>query len=207
MFTKTLFLVSAVSASLLGFQAATTTFDMKDPKGVSGASITIDSLLEPVQGHIYGVGGNLQFNTSDPRKSTGTITMDIRTLIIGSKAMSEKALEDWCLDAAKYPTSSFTLTRVDRATKGTDGKWTFRATGNFQIKDKTRPLTVEGTVTHLKDSIQKRGGMPGKTGDLLVIRTTFSFNRSDFGIAPDLNKDVIGDKITINLSTVGYAPK
>ena len=44
-------------------------------------------------------------------------------------------------------------------------------------------------------------------GDLLVIRTNFQINRSDFGIKPGENLDKVSEAIDISLSIAGAAPK
>jgi hypothetical protein len=44
-------------------------------------------------------------------------------------------------------------------------------------------------------------------GDLLVIRSNFSINRSDFNIQPHQMESKVSDEIDLTLSIAGAAPK
>ncbi len=205
--------VSSIGAgALLTFLAAGAsvvaprTFDMRDPKGVSGLSLRIDSALEPVHGSAVGVSGSVVFDPEKPELSKGTVSIAAKEVRLGSQGLTEAMHEDWCLDVAKHPSIDFTVKRVYDVKADGPGRWTVKVDGDFKLKDVTKPLTVTATVTHLKDSIKARGGMEGKDGDLLQIRSRFSFNRLDFGVAPDLNPKVIGPVVEVDLSFVGVSP-
>jgi len=44
-------------------------------------------------------------------------------------------------------------------------------------------------------------------GDLLVVRSNFTINRSDFGIQAGENTEKVSEEIAITLSLAGAAPK
>ena len=60
-------------------------------------------------------------------------------------------------------------------------------------------------MTFLKDQLKAR--IPGKDGDLLVIRAGFKIKRSDFGINPGQMEEKVSDDIELNLSIAGAAPR
>ena len=194
------------SAALMGFKAASSalTFNLQDPKGVSGLSLSIDSTLEPVQGFANGVSGNVVFDPAHPEASTGTVVVDAKSLIVGSTYMTEKMQENWCLDVAQYPKFTFKIAKVSKVKAQKGGGWTAQVTGDFTIKDVTKTITVPVSATHLPKSIKKRGGLE-VDGDLLLIRSNFTFSRQDFGVAPDLS--LIGNDVKVNLAFVGVAPE
>ncbi|MBS1705821.1 MAG: YceI family protein [Armatimonadetes bacterium] len=202
-------IVTFPALAVYGFAPAANplTFNMKDPKGVSGMSISIDSKLEPVHGYANGVTGTLIFDPAAPEKSQGTIVVDMQSVTLGSAAMSDSMKGDFCLDVAKFPNSKFELVSVKKVKKVSEGTFEFTAEGNFTLKDVTRKLTVSGTATHQTNMIKKRGGLEGVEGDLLTIRTKFSFKRSDYKLAPDLSTEYIGDQINIDFSSVGICPR
>lgn len=129
------------------------------------------------------------------------------TLTVGSGPMTDAMRADWCLDVKKFPTSEFVLGKVTKVKKKAGGVTEFTATGNFTLHGVTKPITVSGTASYLPNKIKTRGGMEGVQGDLLIVRTTFSFNRVDFGIAPDLTQELVANKVTISLSSVGVCPR
>lgn len=182
------------------------TFDMKDPKGVSGLTIDINGKLEPVHGFANDISGNVVFDPADPKATTGKIVVGLKSLYVGSQPMTDSMHQDWCLDIAKFPTAEFELTKVTDA-KTKDGETKFTAVGEFRLHGVSKEMKVSGTATHLPGMIKTRGGMEGVQGDLFVVRTQFQFKRSDFKIAPGLSNDLIGDEVTVKLSSVGVCPK
>ena len=108
------------------------------------------------------------------------------------------------LDASSYPTITFVAKSVSKAERLKDG---FKAqlTGDFTLKGVTKELTVPVTFTHLPDMLGKRSN--GSTeGDLLVLRSTFTIKRSDYGIKPGQNLDKVAEEIELRLAIAGAAP-
>jgi polyisoprenoid-binding protein YceI len=132
--------------------------------------------------------------------------VDAASVRLGSQALTDAMHEDWCLDIKKFPAIKFEINKVRNVKKVRDGEWNATVDGTFTLKDKSRPMTVQANVRHLPNMIKTRGGMP-KDGDLLIVRSSFKFNRLDFGVAPDLSTNVIGNTVEIDLSTVGVAPR
>ena len=49
--------------------------------------------------------------------------------------------------------------------------------------------------------------MPNQKGDLLVIRSTFTIKRSEFGIKPGQLEEKLSDAIELSLSIAGASPR
>jgi len=77
--------------------------------------------------------------------------------------------------------------------------------GDFQCKGVTKEITVPVSVTFLPRKAGDR--MRGAEGDLLVVRTEFTIDRSDFGIKPDMGPDTVAKDIEVRASIVGYSTK
>ena len=200
-------LLVGAGAMLIAPTAAPITFDMKDPKGVSGMSISIDSMLEPVRGHANGVTGSIDFDSVNPAKSSGQIVVDTRTIFLASQPMTDAMHQDWCLDVKKYPTMTFTVKKISGVKKIKAGSWNVMVNGTLNMHGVTKPVSVAANVTYLPNMIKTRGGMEGVQGDLLKLQSKFSILRKDFKIAPDLNEQVIANRIDIDLALIGVAPK
>jgi len=200
-----LFTLCASGLALAGIGAfAPISFDMKDPKGVSGLTIAIDGDLEPVHGFANGVSGNVLFDPTHPETASGTVVVDATSLTVGSAAMTKMMDGEFCLDTAKYPNFTFKIGKVSNVRKQKSGSYAATVTGDLTVKDVTKTITVGATATYLPNMIKKRGGME-VDGDLLIIRSGFSFNRQDFNVAPDMH--YLGDVVKVELSFVGVAPK
>lgn len=179
---------------------------MKDPKGVNGLSIGVDSTLEPITGTADGITGTVVFDPTKPESAKGKIVVDTKTIKLAAAGITGAMQQDWCLNPAKFPTVEFEVKKIENVKKGKDGVFTGKVTGDFTLHGVTKELTADVTASYLKDQLKARGGLPGKTGDLLVLRSGFSINRRDFNVAPDLSSTLIGDKIEIKLAVVATSP-
>lgn len=195
--------------SLLGLAAtalaAPQTFDFKDPKGVNHAKFTLDAPLETISGVANGVSGTLTVDPAKPEATSGTITVETKSLHVENPLMKEHMLgADW-LDAEKNPQIHFKVKSLkDYAMK--DGKATAKVVGTFSLKGVEKEITVPATVTLLPGKLADRTGGKMK-GDLAVIRTSFTLKRSDFGINPKAPEDKVSDEIAISLSIAGASPE
>ncbi len=75
--------------------------------------------------------------------------------------------------------------------------------GTFTLKGVAKEVTAPIKLTYLKGKLGER--VPNLKGDLLVIRSTFTIKRSDFGINPAAPQDKVSDEITVTLSIAGAA--
>lgn len=197
-------LVSAFAVALIAPKTAPLAFNMKDPKGVSGLSISIDSPLEPIMGQTSAISGDVKFDPANPQNSTGKIVVDAKELKLTSEAMTGHMLQRASLDVENYPTITFEITKIDEVKETSKGNWDAKVTGNFTLKGTTKAITVNASVSHMPDMLKSRGGVPDKNGDLIVIRCKFSFDRTDFKVGAG---SVIGNKVDVTLSAVGYTVK
>ena len=111
---------------------------------------------------------------------------------------------DKWLDVAKYSEITF---EVDSAknVKTQGNVTTADVTGKFSLHGVTKTITVPVKLSFLKDQLKAR--IPGKDGDLLVIRTSFKIKRSDFAINSGQGEEKVSDDIELNLSIAGAAPR
>lgn len=191
--------------SLAAASAAPQTFDFTDPKGVNHAKFTLDAPLETISGVANGVSGTLTLDPEKPEATTGTITIATSTLHVENSVMKEHILgPDW-LDAAKNPQITFTVKSL-KDYKMSNGKASATVIGTFALKGITKDIEVPAIVTLLPGKLSDRTGGKMK-GDLAVIRTNFTINRSDYGINPKAPEDKVANEISITLAIAGASPK
>lgn len=185
-------------------QAEVKTYDFEDPKGINNVSFLLDAPLESISGNAKGVSGIVTFDSANPKAVSGTITIETASLTSTNNKLREHMLGKGWLDASSHPTITFVAKSVSMVEELKDG---FKAqlTGDFTLKGVTKELTVPVTFTYLPDMLGKRSN--GSTeGDLLVLRSTFTIKRSDYGIKPGQNLDKVAEEIELRLAIAGAAP-
>jgi polyisoprenoid-binding protein YceI len=198
------FLTASTLLSLAGAYAAPTDFDFKDPKGVNNIVFQMDAPLESINGTGDGITGTVSFDPDRPEAIKGTIVLDATSLTVPNGSMQDHMQGEGWLDTASFP--KITFEAISLANPETEGTTTTgELSGKLTVKGVTQELTVPLKITFLEGKLKERGGTK-QDGDLLVLRSQFSINRSDFGIKPGQNTDKVSEEIVLSLSLVGMAP-
>ena len=199
-------LLTAVTVFAANASADKIAFDLKDPKGVNNIVFKLDAPLESINGTANGITGTVLIDPAQPEEIEGKIIVDTKSLVVPNSVMQEHMLgADW-LDAETHPQITFEVKEVLNPVKSTDTEGTADVKGVFTLKGISKEITVPAKVTYLENMLGARSN--GKMqGDLLVIRTNFQINRSDFGIKAGENIDKVSETIDISLSIAGSAPK
>jgi len=198
-------LAVALLACPLAATAAEQTFDFKDPKGVNNATFKLDAPLETITGSASGVSGTLTIDRDKPAATKGVIVIAAPSLHVENAAMKEHLHgKDW-IDSATHPEIKFTVNGLSDFKMEGDTA-TATVAGKFSLKGVEKAVSVPAKVTLLPGLLAKRTN--GKMeGDLLVIRSTFTIKRSDYGINPAAPTDKVADEIEISLAIAGASPK
>jgi len=182
--------------------AAPQSFDFKDPKGVNTAVFKLDALLEAISGSANGVSGTVTFDPAHPGATTGRIVIAAESLTVPNSMMKEHLHgKDW-LDVAKHKEITFEAKSLKNV-KTTGDKTTAEVEGTLTIKGVARELTAPVSLTYLPGKLGER--VPNMKGDLLVIRSSFTIKRSDYGINPKAPEDHVANTIDLTLSIAGAA--
>lgn len=199
-------LLLALAASAGAVFAAPLAFDFKDPKGVNNVQFKLDAPLESITGTATGISGTVTFNPAKPEATAGRLVLDAATLTVGNPVMGEHLRSDQWLDVAKHPTIVFEAVALKNVrAQGT--QVLADVTGRLTVKGITRDITAPVTLTYLADKLGARVNDPKVKGDLLVLRTNFEINRSDFGIKAGQVTDKVSETIQLSLSIAGAAPR
>ncbi len=184
--------------------AAPLTFDFKDPKGVNNAVFKLDAPLEAIQGSANGVSGSVTFDPENPSGTKGRIVVTAASLHVPNPMMKEHLHGSQWMDVTKFPELSFEAKELKNV-KSSGTTTTADAVGSLSIKGVTKEITVPVKFTYLKDKLGQR--VPNAKGDLLVLRSTFTAKRSDFGINPAAPQDKVADEIELTLSIAGASAR
>ncbi|MGC3960300.1 MAG: YceI family protein [Verrucomicrobiota bacterium] len=184
--------------------AAPQSFDFKDPKGVNTVTFKLDAPLEAIDGSANGVGGSVEFDAANPAATTGKIAIAAESLTVPNPMMKEHMHGGQWLDVAKFKEITFEVKSLKNV-KTQDNATAADVTGSFTLHGVTKEITVPVKITYLKDKLSQR--VPNQQGDLLVLRSTFTIKRTDYGINPGAPTDKVTDEIELKLSIAGASPK
>lgn len=198
-------IAAALTATALIANAAPRAFDFKDPKGVNNVQFALDAPLEAINGTGTGISGVVGFDPQNPEGTTGTIALNTDSLVVGNPVMIEHLKSAHWLDVEQYPEIRFELTKLEDV-QVKNNQVTAQASGKLTIKDVTKEITAPVRLTHLPNQLGQRVNDPSVKGDLLVIRTRFEINRSEFNIQPGQNTDKVAEVIELTLSIAGASP-
>lgn len=197
------FAVLALAAAAT-LAAAPLKFDFKDPKGVNNVQFHLDAPLESISGQSTGITGEVTFDPAAPAATTGKIVVASNTLTVGNAMMKDHLQSPGWIDAAKFPEVTFELKSLGNVkTAGTSS--TADATGTLTVHGVAKEVTVPVSLNYLEGKLGSR--VQGANGDLLVVRSTFAINRSDYGIKAGQMTDKVAEKIEITLSLAGAYAK
>ena len=144
-----------------------------------------------VHGRFGGITGNVVLNETDATKSTVSVTIDMTTEDSGLSPRDNDVKSANLFDVAKFPTATFTSTKVAKSGNN------LKVAGNFTLHGVTRPveLDVEGPSAPVP-------GMDKKPHSGFSATTTI--NRKDFGVGPNYPDAVVSDaiKLTIDIEVV-----
>lgn len=196
-------LCGLAASSVLHAEAQT--FDFQDPKGVNNVSFMLDAPLESISGSASGIAGTVEFDPENPASISGTIVVDATSLTVTNPVMQEHLHGEGWLNTGKHGQIRFELGNVSKVEK--EGRHlTMHATGDFTLHGVTKEITVPVRVTYLPGMLADRTNGAAE-GDLLVIRSDFSVNRSDYGIKPGQMTDKVAEEVELRLSIAGAAPR
>jgi polyisoprenoid-binding protein YceI len=199
---KTYFSLIGLTAVTAVALAAPQTFDFKDPKGVNNAVFKLDAPLEAIQGSANGISGKVTFDPETGSCTQGRLVVSAASLHVPNPMMKGHLHGDQWMDVAKYPEMTFE-TKELRDAKVAGDTTTGEVVGTLTIKGVSKEITAPVKLTYLKDKLGQR--VPNMKGDLLVLRSSFTIKRSDFGINPSAPKDKVSDDIELSLSVAGAA--
>lgn len=198
-------LVTVASTALSSVSLHAEDFNFEDPKGVNNVSFSMDAPLEFISGSANGISGIVTFDADHPKKTSGTITLNTSTLMVSNSMMKDHMHGKNWMDVENHPTIEFStdgLSGVEETSKG----YTATAAGTLTIKGVSKEVELPVTLTYLPGKLGARSN--GRMqGDLLVIRSTFTVLRSDYGINPKAPEDKVSNEIELKLSIAGYAAK
>ncbi len=182
--------------------AGTLQFDFADLKGVNGVAFSVDSTLEPITGFAGGVSGKIDFNPADPKSLAGQLSIPTEKLSFPNEMMTKVALGEDFLNAKVNSAITVKIKSVKEAKPGVaKGASDVQAVADITVAGLTKEQVIPVTATYHAGRLGDR--MQGAKGDLLILRSTFKINRSDFNLKPGQMTDLVGEQIEVRAAIAG----
>jgi polyisoprenoid-binding protein YceI len=115
--------------------------------------------------------GSLEFDPADPTKSSVAVTIPLASLNTGVPALDDDFRSTDFFDIARFPTATFTSTKVLKGGAANQ----LKVTGELNLHGVTKPVTLDVTV--VKIGTNPRSNLPTVGFD-----ATTMLKRSDFGL-------------------------
>jgi polyisoprenoid-binding protein YceI len=153
----------------------------------SKIGFTIRHFVSEVDGRFNAFDGTIKYDPQHPAESSVQFTVQAASINTANDDRDKDLRSPNFFDVAKFPTLSFTSTKV--TPKGAD---TFDVTGNLTIHGVTKTVTVPAKF---------RGSLKTPMGERAGFESSFSINRLDYGVtwnrAIEGGGSILGDNVDI----------
>jgi polyisoprenoid-binding protein YceI len=139
-------------------------------------------------GRFNGFDGHFSFDPQSRELSGVEVTVQAESVDTGNKKRDDHLRSPDFFSAKEFPAISFRSASVRRT-----GENTFEASGDLSLHGVTRQITVPVELT---------GAASSRRGPVAGIHSTYTFNRSDFGMNFMIGGG-LGDEVTIIVSLQG----
>ncbi|MGH8003477.1 MAG: YceI family protein [Limisphaerales bacterium] len=155
--------------------------------------------LETIEGKTGQIDGTIEVDLADVNTAAGQFEVDLTSVKTGIE-MRDQHMREGYLHTDSFPKAVFKLAKITKADKKAlaDGQPVqIDAQGELTIHGVTKPVTVSGTVTYLKESEQTQARLPG---DLLHIDVGTPILLSDFKVErPQFVILKVNDKVELHV--------
>ncbi|MBV8864593.1 MAG: YceI family protein, partial [Acidobacteriaceae bacterium] len=161
--------------------AQTETWQLDPPH--SAAQFSVRHMgISTVRGTFTKLSGTVQYDASDPAKSSIDVTIDAASIDSRVEKRDNDLRSDHFLDVQKYPALTFKSKRIESA-----GPDKLKATGDLTIHGVTKEvvLNIDGPSQPVKDP---RGNMHmGASASTTINRTDFGITGAQGMVGKDVN--------------------
>ncbi len=193
--TKTLLYVLALALLLPTLAAAAPVTYKVDPAH-SAVSFTIRHFVSNVPGRFGDFSGSIKYDKQNPSASSVEFTVQAGSIDTDNADRDNHLKSPDFFDAAKFPTLTFTSTKV--AAKDAD---TLDVTGNMTIHGVTKQVTIP---------VEILGTVQTPRGEKAGFETAFTLNRKEYGIVwnrvLDAGGTILGEDVKVTIAIEADAP-
>jgi polyisoprenoid-binding protein YceI len=147
--------------------------------------------LTDFHGRIEKLSGSMNFNSTDPAKSSVDITMDMTSVSVPNVPLTKELMSASTFNSEKFPTATFKSTSVQRT-----GPTTGKITGDLTLCGVTKPVTLD--VTFNGGTFDPIMGTNYDVG----FHATATIKRSDFGMNHQMWNSFVADDVKLEIEAM-----
>jgi polyisoprenoid-binding protein YceI len=185
-------------AGLLAIPAMAATTYQIDPRHSSAGFGVTHLMISTVRGEFHGVNGTIVIDDQDINKSSVNVTIDATTIDTREPDRDKDLKSPNFLDVAKFPTLTFTSTKIEKA-----GEGKLKVTGDLTIHGVTKQVVLDATAP--TSAIKDPWGFTRRASS-----ASTKINRKDFGLTYNKTLDtggaIVGDEVSITLDVEMIVP-
>lgn len=174
--------LSTYATGIPGAQGGSKRFTLNNNVGVNNIEFVSDAPAETINGAAGGLTGSFMLDAQNLEATSGTIDVSVMSMKTANSKRDEHMYDAMWLDAAKYPSISFTvksLKDVKVSTKDGRSVVTAKAVGSFSCHGIQVNSSADITITYLPESAETR---KRASGNLAMIEGSFVVKLADHGI-------------------------
>jgi polyisoprenoid-binding protein YceI len=162
------------------------------------ATIENESDFEAFTGKTNKVTGTITFDPTK-KKGQGTISVDVASIDTGIALRNDHMKSEGWLDAAKYPSITFTTTSAKNV-----GGDKYKVNGTLTLHGVTKPVTAVVTLRYRAQGDATKAA--GFDGDVVQISSKFVIKLTDYGIKlPPMVSGKVSNEVTLGVSAYAVA--
>lgn len=194
--------IALAGTAFPGTQGGGKSYKLNNTVGKNHVTFTSDAPAEKIHGTSDGIAGQFVLDAANLEATTGSITVQVRSMKTAVSKRDEHMYSEMWLDADKYGAIVYNVTSLkDVKVTMKDGRniATATAIGTFTLHGVTKPLNSQVTITYLPESADTKKRAPG---NLVLINAKFEVKLSDYNVtgkAGVIGKSV-GESIAIDAS-------
>ena len=185
-----------LAAAVLLFASAVNAAEYGFDKAHSSVGFTVKHLLSKVNGSFTDYDGTFKFDPKNPTAATVKVTIQAKSINTGVDKRDAHLRSDAFFDVEKFPTLTFTSTKVEKGADDTH----FKVTGD---------LTIHGVTKSVVLDVEYNGSDNAMGADIIGFSATTKIDRRDYGLnwgeemMSNAKNLMVGNDITINIEVAG----
>ncbi len=180
-----LFVLPVALTAATGFSGVSTgkkTYNLNNQVGANSLDFISEAPLENIKGTANGITGTFILDPSNLEATTGTITVQVRSMKTDIAKRDGHMYSSTWLDADKFPTIVYEVKGLKGlSVTSSGGKHVAKgqAVGTFTCHGVSQPLTANVEISFLPESEETK---KRASGNLAMITATFNVALADFKI-------------------------
>lgn len=187
--TKALLITSALAVTTVASAALPTTWQLDNSHTRVGFSVEHLG-FSTTMGHFKEVEGTLNYDIKAPNKTKMSFVINTDSIDTAWEARDEHLRTDDFFNVEKYPTMTFTSTKVNFI-----NPQQAKVTGDFTLLGKTMPLTLDVTLKKIANSPMTKEPVIGFRATGVIDRAAYGMTTFADGITTNVPIQIDGELI------------